>query len=103
MSAPGSATFLHIGDLIALLVFEDGSGGLAGADGFKSVTLGIPNPNDSEAGAALNTSIFVVRQQQNYTVTKQIRTYLEKEGITAQEAQAYPRYVSLMEAREQEK
>ena len=123
-----TSTFLHIGDRISL--FHEPSNGYVGAEGFANVLVAC-DPSDgkvsddktrNEARRAahrcprsrpapaqrgplcpqVRDAIFVVHQMANYSVAKQLKAYLEKNGMTLQEAQGEPRCRALLQQKAKE-
>ena len=97
------ADFLHVGDYIT--VYDDASDGYVGALGVvSSVNVGMREVSDPlHAKLVAKEAVFVLRQQHNYSVFRQMRGFLEREGLSAQAAVADPRYRQLREACEREK
>ena len=90
--------FLHIGDKVIL--FEDDANGYLGSSGFSTTQLGVrPRGDQDFLKFGVGESVFQIRQQQNYSVTKQMRAFLEREGMTEQEAATDGRYLRLLQAR----
>ena len=91
------AAFLHVGDRICL--FEDlYIGGYVATEGSgfteQDGRLGI-----RQVGSAKHVreeAVFVVCPQFNYSLAKQTRAFLEREGLTAREAVEDSRYQALL-------
>jgi hypothetical protein len=92
--------FLHIGD--KLMLQDDEANGLVGCCGFASGQLGV-QPRDDAESAIVSDSVFTLRQQQNYSVTRQMRAFLDREGMSEQEARTDGRYIRLLQERKREK
>jgi hypothetical protein len=81
--------FLHVGDMVTL--FVDENNGYMGTEGIHSFQLGV---REAVPGIPLvpkvleRESVFMVMQQHNYSVDRQMRAFLEREGLTLSEAQA---------------
>ena len=91
-----SNEYLYIGDQIYLS--EEASGYLA-SQGFSNVAVGMSLARDSVP----RECVFQVRQQHNYTVAKQMRAALEREGLTMAEAQGDSRFRKLVDDRARER
>ena len=98
----GTEQFLHIGDSIT--IYDDVSDGFLGAQGIASVQVGVRAVVDPlHAKLVGKEAIFMLRQQHNYSVFRQMRNFLEREGLSEQEANSDTRYRELLDAREREK
>ena len=95
------ASFLHIGDHISL--FDDSSEGYVVCQGFSSDQVAVrPTNHPQHAKKVVSEGIFVLRQQQNYSVMRQIQAFLEREGLQHQEALSDLRYQEFMAASKRE-
>ena len=97
-----SQKYVHIGDLITL--YEDASDGYLGSGGISETQIGVRAVSDAHHAQRVATeSVFRLRQQQNYSVTKQMRAFREREGLSAQDAVMDERYKEFLPEREREK
>ena len=98
----GSGQFLRIGDKVCLQ--EDDANGNLGSSGFRETQLGVRSQTDPELSRTIvEESVFIVRQQHNYSVTKQMRAFLEREGMNEQEAGSTATWLRLLQERKREK
>ena len=85
----GDIAFLNIGDKIVLQ--EDDTLSYLGSSGFSTTQLGVrPRGDPDWQRSVISESVFLVRQQQNYSVTKQLRGFMEREGMSEQEHRRGP-------------
>ena len=64
-------TYVAIGDHITLLHTESG---FLGADGFSSIQVGVRDALHTKM--VERESVFIVKQQHNYSVERQMRSFL---------------------------
>lgn len=93
--------FLHLGDQISL--FDDAGNGFIGTQGFANVQIGVEPTLDSNPPASFtHECIFVVKQQMNFSVSKQLRMLLDREGITLEDAGTEVKVGELLVERDRE-
>ena len=93
--------FLRIGDKVCLQ--EDDAQGNLGSSGFRDSQLGVRSQTDPDLSRTIvEESVFIVRQQHNYSVTKQMRAFLEREGMNEQEARGTATWLRLLQERKRE-
>ena len=90
--------FLCIGDRITL---HDASRGYVNSDGFADEQCGVSHVTAQRQFP--RRCVFVVRQQQSYSVAGMLTAMIEKQGITLDEARVDARNARLFREREQEK
>ena len=108
--------FICVGDLVSLsFSVEQAEGSMATAGGFLSsegtpsadVHVHMRRSDDPEKGlprsSATPQSIFLVRQQQGYTVAKRLQNRLDREGISLREASERADFTGILREREHEK
>lgn len=89
--------FLHIGDLITL--YDDTADGYLGGQGISSTAVGVRLAKDeNHAKQVRSEAVFQLRQQQNYSATRQYRALLEREGLTIADAAGESRFDDLRDA-----
>lgn len=99
------SNFLHIGDRISL--YHEPTNGFLGAEGFAVTQVGIDASDGSVASGdktrnEVRDAIFVVQQMSNCSAAKQIKAFLDRNGISMAEAQGDARCRTLLEARAKE-
>ena len=93
--------FLRIGDKVCLQ--EDDAQGNLGSSGFRDSQLGVRSQTDPDLSRTIvEESVFIVRQQHNYSVTKQMRAFLEREGMNEQEARGTATWLRPLQVRQRE-
>ena len=95
---PVEMEYLHIGDYIT--VYDDANDGFIGAEGISSIHVGMRATSDPlHPKLVSQEAIFLVRQQHNYSVFRQIKMFLEREGLDPEDAKSVPQYRELLKAR----
>lgn len=98
--------YLHLGDLITVFADEmpPDAEGFVGADGISSITVGLRRASDPLHPKLVGQeAVFTVTQQRNYSVNRQMKAFLDREGVTSEEAQVQPEWQALLVARAREK
>lgn len=100
-----TSNFLHIGDRISL--YHEPTNGFLGAEGFAVTQVGIDRSDGSITGgdktrSEVRDAVFVVHQMSNCSAAKQIKAYLDRNGVSMAEAQGDARCRPLLEARAKE-
>ena len=94
--------YIRIGDLLAL--YEDAAEGYVGGEGVLQVQVGLRESSHPHHLLRVSSeAVFRLRQQQNYSVTRQMRAFLEREELSAQEAMLDERYQAFLPDRERER
>ena len=97
-----SDDFLHIGDFIT--VYDDVSDGYVGAHGISSNQVAMREVSDPlHPKLVAKEAVFVLLQQHNYASYRQMRSFLEREGLSAHAAMSDPRYRQLCDAVDSER
>jgi transcription elongation GreA/GreB family factor len=82
--------------------------GYAGADGIADVAVGLRKTTDALHPKLVGQeAVFLLSQQRNYSIARQVKAFLEREGVSPEEAQTNEktrqRWRELMEARKRER